>query len=106
MPSVFKDIYLFIQDSTKFRQDLGGPENLFQTLTYFTDGRTDLPREAIGPEGMNSFSGTVHISIATCDLPGVGWGGRGLGGGVGVSGPLSPLWMLFDDISICLSITG
>ena len=36
-----------------------GPDMLFlspQSSTYFTEGRTDLPREAIGPVGSNCFS--------------------------------------------------
>ena len=41
--------------------------------TYFTEGRTDLPREAIGPDGSNCFSRGVHTStskecIALCDF--------------------------------------
>ena len=27
----------------------GGPDNIFLQLMYFTEDRTDLPREAIGP---------------------------------------------------------
>ena len=46
-----------------------GRETFFQSSTYFTEGPTDLPREAIG------FSkGSVPVflkkHIATCDLAG------------------------------------
>ena len=54
-----------------------GPEILFKSSTYFTqEGRTDLSREAIGPEGSNCFSREVRTiyflrkHVATCDFPG------------------------------------
>ena len=43
---------------------------------YFTEGRTDLPREAIGPEGSNCFLKGVRTrivlrkTIVTCDFSG------------------------------------
>ena len=51
-----------------------GPEN-FLVINVFTEGRTDLPLEAIGPEGSNCFSrGSVPVilrrHIATCDFLG------------------------------------
>ena len=40
----------------KFLSGEGGPEKFFLKLSmYFTEGNTGLPREAIGPEGSNSF---------------------------------------------------
>ena len=41
---------------------------IFESSTYFTEGRMDLPREAIGPEGSNCFSKGVQTSISkeTC----------------------------------------
>ena len=36
----------------------------FQPTTYFTEGHTYLPREAIGPEGSNCFSSGVRTSIS------------------------------------------
>ena len=45
------------------------------SATYFTEGRTSLPIEAIGPEGSNCFSrGSVPVflkkPIPTCDFQG------------------------------------
>ena len=47
---------IFMNISKKFRQE--GPENIFfkKSSMYFTEGHTDLPREAIGHEGSNCFS--------------------------------------------------
>ena len=52
--------------------------------TYFTDSRTDLPREAIGPLGSNCFSrGSVPVflrkHITTCDFRGSGTPGSAHG---------------------------
>ena len=61
--------------------DPEGLETLFLVINlYFTESRTDLPREAIGQEGSNCFSRRVCTSvskthIATCDFPGRGGGG-------------------------------
>ena len=40
------------------KQSVRGPS------TYFTEGRTDLPREAIGPNGSNCFSRRFRTSIS------------------------------------------
>ena len=42
-----------VWQSRIFRQGNGGPATLFNV---FTEDRTDIPREAIGPEGSNCFS--------------------------------------------------
>ena len=49
----------------------------FRENSYFTEGRTDLHREAIGPGETNCFSrGYMYIQeflmkpIPTCDFPG------------------------------------
>ena len=65
----------------------GGPETFFFKIsTYFTESRTDLPREAIGPEGSNCFSrGSVPVfvrnHIEICNF-------LGRGGGSGFPAPL------------------
>ena len=41
-----------------------GSENFFQSSTYFTKGRTDLPRETIRPPGSNCFSRGDRSSIS------------------------------------------
>ena len=44
-----------------------GPNNVYLfnfLLTYFIEGRMDLPREAIGPERSNCFSSGDHTSIS------------------------------------------
>ena len=60
---------------------MGGPRKLRQGVLetflfgggggghqrFFTDGRMDLPRGAIGPNGSNCFSRGIHT---TCDFPG------------------------------------
>ena len=42
----------------------GGPETFFKPSTYFTEGRMDLPREAIGPKGSNCFTRGVRTIIS------------------------------------------
>ena len=57
---------------------VGGPDNVFfyfKSLTYFTEGRTNLTGEAIGPWGpIAPRGGSVPVflrkPIATCDFPG------------------------------------
>ena len=61
--------------SRKIRQ--GGPDNV--CFLYFTEGHTDLPREAIGPKGpIASRGGSVpnfpRKPTPTCDEP--GWEGE------------------------------
>ena len=50
---------------------------------YFTDGCTDLSREAMDPGSIASQGGSVpeflRKPIAICDFQGAGWG-RGFGG--------------------------
>ena len=47
-----------------------GPDNgffyiyIYKLSTYFTEDRTNLPREAIGPEGSNCSSRGVRTSIS------------------------------------------
>ena len=45
----------------------GGPNNVYlfnYLLTYFIEGRMDLPRETIGPKGSNCFSSGGRTSIS------------------------------------------
>ena len=42
----------------------GVPVNVCLVLMYFTEGRTNLPWEAIGPEGSTCFSSVVSTSIS------------------------------------------
>ena len=53
----------------------GGGGAFIESSTYFKEGRMDLPREAIGPQGpIASRGGSVHVSvflrtpITTCDF--------------------------------------
>ena len=53
------------------------PGSPFLSSAFFTEGRTDLPRNAIEPEGSSCFSrGPVPVflrkQVTTCDFPGVG----------------------------------
>ena len=53
-------IVISCTDPETFRQ--GGPNNLFLvSSTYFTEGRTDLSREGIGPEGSIASRGVGVI---------------------------------------------
>ena len=71
--------------SRKFRQCIcvfvvgrgGGVLKTFKSSTYFTDGRTDLPREAIGPVSRGSVQVFLRKHIATCNFPGEVGGGGG-----------------------------
>ena len=51
----------------------GGPDNVFLSSTYFTEGRTDLPGEAICLEGSAPYFPRKYK--ATYDFPGRGGGG-------------------------------
>ena len=62
-----------MRGSRKFRRGGGVGDNHWST--YFTEGRTDLAREAVGPIESNCFSRRVR----TCDYTGVGYMGLGLG---------------------------
>ena len=45
----------------------GGPNNVYlfnYLLTYFIEGRMDLPRETIGPKASNCFSSGGRTSIS------------------------------------------
>ena len=54
----------------------GGPEFFFfKSSTYFTDGRTDLPREARG-EGRRSIPLVLRKHVVTYDFPGGGESGQ------------------------------
>ena len=57
----------------------GGPDNVFLSSTYFTEGRTDLPGEAICLEGSAPYFPRKYK--ATYDFPGRG------------ADPLSGLWI-------------
>ena len=79
-----------IDFTNRSRNYQGGSDNVFCVFYYssmfFTEGRTDLPREAIEPEGSNCFSRGVRArvskkTIATCKIS---------GGRVRIPAPLTP----------------
>ena len=60
--SLINYLVAFIRGSRKFCNGAGGGPDFFKSSTYFIEGRTDLHREAIGPDGSNCFSRGVRTS--------------------------------------------